>query len=117
DSSYAIVGSHDFGSTGKFDVSIEVDDSDGSSGWDSHSVFTGAGPLVMTNDPSVWTVPSDSAQDLDVASFYDQNPSDESAHTGTTNGGDGATSTGQAIASCDGGFDVIGSHAYSNTGN
>jgi hypothetical protein len=117
DGSFAVVGSHDYADKGAFDVSIEVDASDGSSGYDYRRVLTQADALVLTSAPLVWTYDSLTSQELTVASFYDQDPSaDTSAYVITIDWGDGTSSAGQALAACDGSFDVVGNHAYTTPG-
>jgi hypothetical protein len=118
DGSYTVFGSHDFGVKGSFSVSVEVDATDGSTGYDSHTIYTNAGSLVMTSDPSIWTTTGDAVDQLYVASFFDQNPaSDASAYAITIDWGDGTTSAGQATTSDGQTFDIYATHAYASAGN
>jgi hypothetical protein len=118
DGSYTVIGSHDFGVKGSFNVSVEVDATDGSTGYVFHTIYTDAGALVMTTDPSIWATTGDAVDQVYVASFFDQNPpSDPSAYTITIDWGDGTTSAGQATTSDGQTFDVYATHGYTSAGN
>ncbi|HEY7087578.1 MAG TPA: hypothetical protein VH518_05770 [Tepidisphaeraceae bacterium] len=116
DGSYAVAGSHDYAAEGNFDVSVEIDATDGSMGFDYHRVFTRADSMVVTAAPELYTTLGDSPSEQDVASFYDPNPAAEEQYQVSIDWGDGSSSAGRVVPSWDGGFDVVGDHGYSDSG-
>jgi hypothetical protein len=118
DGSYAITGSHDYGTTGVWSIDVTLTDSGGNSGDAYVTAISQASPLTSLSGPCSWSQMGDDTSSISLGNFYDLNPGALSDYNVAINWGDGTTSQGSVSTDSDGiSLDVSGSHGYTAAGD
>ncbi len=112
---FEVRGSHTYAEEGSFTTTTAIKDAGGSSATATgvanvlDAALSAAGKTIDATEGIAFSGA--------VASFKDANPGAKvSEFTASIDWGDGSTSAGRVVATVGGGFDVIGSHIYSDEG-
>lgn len=121
DGSYGVVGSHEFLTAGPFEISIDLFDSEGASGYHWFYALPNAAHMAFIDSPDAGWVhwissPGGGEQTVYLGNVYDVAATDPSQYTVQMDWGDGTASSGQLAYAGDGTFDVLGDHRYGNEG-
>jgi hypothetical protein len=113
--SFLVSGGHTYADEGKYSVSVQVSDVGGATGTATGSAAIGDAAL-SAQGTSITATQGITFSGV-VATFTDANLNAPlSDFTATIAWGDGSSSNGSIQVDPNGGFDVIGSHAYSSAG-
>jgi FG-GAP-like repeat len=116
---FVVTGANTFASTGTFPVHVLLQAKSGTSASanSSANVTTNAppAPIVVTAN-AITARLGESTGDIVVGQFVDPASAPASSYTATIDWGDATPQTSGAVIATAGGFQVLGSHAYSHVG-
>jgi len=113
---FDVSGTNTYAQSGKYQITVTVDDQTGTLvGTATSKAVVSAAPSPLTAKGTIITPTSGQSFTGTVATFTDTNTSATTANfTAIINWGDGTTTTGTVTVDPNGGFDVTGTHTYSN---
>jgi hypothetical protein len=114
---FTVQGSHTYGEQGTYATGVQITEKGGSSASATGNVFVGEAPL--TSSGTIFSATTGNPFNGAVASFSDANPLAQATDFNATIywGDMSSSSAGTIKANTTGGFDVLGSHTYSQSGS